>query len=191
MELCNRIDRLDIMITKCRSIEEDSANWNLTIDQRRSLYAAVGKLLDSKNDKAAFKVSQAYIKLFTKKDMNKDAEASARRCVILALKASDIINFEELLEIESIKCLADSHKEVLDLITGCISTDVKDFKNWVTSKFGSLCEKEGISISQLQKKKSYLLICQLSTEKTTNFKYAEVAALLHVSLINFSNLTIF
>jgi len=25
-----------------------------------------------------------------------------------------------------------------------------------------------------------LLICQLSTEKTTNFKYAEVAALLHI-----------
>lgn len=30
-------------------------------------------------------------------------------------------------------------------------------------------------------KKSYLQICQLSTEKTTNFKYAEVASLLNIS----------
>jgi hypothetical protein len=123
--------------------------------------------------------------------MNKDAEASARRCVILALKASDIINFEELLELESIKSLADSHKEVLDLLSGFITTDAKDFKNWVSSKFGALCKKEDISASQLSKKKSYLLICQLSTEKTTNFKYSEVASLLHVSVINLSNLSTF
>ena len=36
-------------------------------------------------------------------------------------------------------------------------------------------------------KKSYLQICQLSTEKTTNFKYAEVASLLNVSLIISNN----
>lgn len=129
MELANRMDRLDIMITKCRSIENDSANWNLTVDQRRALYCAVAKCLDSNNDSAAFKVTQAYIKLFSKGQMDKDVEACAHRCVILALKASDIINFEELLEMESIKSLAGSHKEVVDFLSSFITTDAKDFKN--------------------------------------------------------------
>lgn len=57
MDFCKRIDRLDIMIQKCRSIEQDSAKWNLTVEQRRALYAAVGKVLDSINDKAAFNVN--------------------------------------------------------------------------------------------------------------------------------------
>lgn len=35
-------------------------------------------------------------------------------------------------------------------------------------------------MDQLLKKKSYLLICQLSTEKTTNFKYSEVASLINI-----------
>jgi len=129
MDLCNRIDRLDIMISKCRSIENDSANWNLTVEQRRALYGAVAKTLDSNNDSAAFKVTQAFIKLYSKGQMDKDVEASARRCVILALKASDVINFEELLEMEPIKELAGSHQEVLDFLSCFITTDAKDFKN--------------------------------------------------------------
>jgi hypothetical protein len=61
--------------------------------------------------------------------MDQEVEACARRCVILALKASDIINFEELLEMESIKSLAGSHKEVVDFLSSFITTDAKDFKN--------------------------------------------------------------
>lgn len=86
------------MITQCRSIEKESANWNLTIDERRDLYKTVADTLDRQTDKEAFKVTYAYINLFKQEGINKDVEASARRCVILALKASDIINFEELLD---------------------------------------------------------------------------------------------
>lgn len=128
MELCNRIDRLDIMIQKCRSIERDSANWTLTPEQRRALYAAVGRVLDSNNDEATFHVNKAYIKLFTKAQMNKEVEAAARRTVILALKNTSFINFEELLEVEAIKAIAGSHKDVFDLLTSFTNTDAKDFK---------------------------------------------------------------
>lgn len=118
------------MIQKCRSIEDDSANWNLTMEERRSLYKAVASVLDSNYDQAAFNVTQAYIKLFTSKDMNKEAEATALRCVVLALKASDIINFEELRELEAIQYLARSHYEVLDLLSGLICrTNAKFFKD--------------------------------------------------------------
>ena len=48
----------------------------------------------------------AYLRLFKKQLSNKELkeiEADARRCVILAIKAVDVINFEELLELPAIK----------------------------------------------------------------------------------------
>jgi hypothetical protein len=37
--------------------------------------------------------------------MTQEVEASTRRCVILALKSTSFINFEELLEMEAVRAL--------------------------------------------------------------------------------------
>jgi len=76
--------------------------------------------------------------------MNKDVEAVARRCVVLALKSSDIINFEELLENESINSLSGADAELVELLSAFTTTDAKDFKNQL-SKYSSLLKKESIT----------------------------------------------
>ena len=43
--------------------------------------------------------------------------------------------------------------------------------------------KEGLENSEVILKKSYLQICQVSTEASTNFKYEKLADLLNVSII--------
>ena len=42
--------------------------------------------------------------------------SDARRCVILAIKAVDVINFEELLDLQAIKQLSGANEEVLKLL---------------------------------------------------------------------------
>lgn len=49
----------------------------------------------------------AYLRLYGTKQLSSkelgEIEADARRCVILAIKAVDVINFEELLDLPAIK----------------------------------------------------------------------------------------
>ena len=49
----------------------------------------------------------AYAKLFKDDDDGaiKESEAEARRCIILAIKAVDVINFAELVDLPAIKNL--------------------------------------------------------------------------------------
>jgi hypothetical protein len=58
----------------------------------------VGRALDQKGlSSAAFRVIHANLKLFDDSDSSlSTTEDDARRCVILAIKAVDVINFAEL-----------------------------------------------------------------------------------------------
>ena len=66
MDLCARMNRLDIMIQRCRNIETDSASWNLTEEERRTLLKSVAEALDRINDNGAFKVTQAFLNQYNK-----------------------------------------------------------------------------------------------------------------------------
>ena len=60
----------------------------------------------------AFKVMHAYLKLFKKQLSAAEltlTERDARRCVILAIKAVDVINFEELVDLQAIKQLTGTN----------------------------------------------------------------------------------
>jgi hypothetical protein len=103
----------------------------------------------------------------------------ARRCCILAIKARDVINFEELLELESIKGLKKDHNIVLEFLHQFCQADAKAFEANL-GKFKQLMTEENLDIKSVILKKSYLQICQLSTETMTNFKYEDLANLLNV-----------
>ena len=61
----------------------------------------------------AFKVVYAFLKLYEETDTTiAQTENDARRCVILAIKAVDVINFAELLELPAIKQLTAKHAKV-------------------------------------------------------------------------------
>ena len=123
----------------------------------------------------------AYLKLFKKKlsaaEM-KTTERDTRRCVILAIKAVDVINFEELLDLQAIKQLTGTHQEVSKLLNLFTSTDAKKFEAQL-GQFETLMEEEGLTKEELIIKKSYVQVCSLSTEKT-NFAYSELAKLLNI-----------
>jgi len=106
-------------------------------------------------------------------------ETEARRCVILAIKAPSVINFEELLDLKTIKDLESKQQEVFKFLSLFTQTDAKDFKS-AMSTYAKLMKDEGLTTEEVILKKSYVQICSLSTEKT-NFKYAELATLLNVS----------
>ena len=62
-------DSFDIIAEKAKTIVKDSASWNLTRDERRELYQAVGRTLDTKNlSSAAFRVIHANLRLYEEED---------------------------------------------------------------------------------------------------------------------------
>ena len=50
VELCAKENCLEIMIGKARTIVDESKEWDLTDDERRSLYRTVARSLDQQND---------------------------------------------------------------------------------------------------------------------------------------------
>lgn len=123
----------------------------------------------------------AYLRLFKKKlsaDELKLTERDARRCVILAIKAVDVINFEELLDLQAIKQLSGANEEVLNLLNLFTTTDAKGFEAQI-NKFAKLMKAEGLTKEELIVKKSYVQICSLSTD-VTNFAYSDLAKLLNI-----------
>jgi len=62
-------------------------------------------------------VIYANLKLYEETDAAIDStESDARRCVILAIKAVDVINFDELLDLPAIKKMAGKNAKVFSLL---------------------------------------------------------------------------
>lgn len=105
-------------------------------------------------------------------------EQHARRCVILAIKTSNVINFEELLDLKTIKGLESKHQDVFSFLNLFTQTDAKDFKGKL-GQFDKLMKDEKLNKDDMILKKTYVQICSLNTDKT-NFSYKELASLLNI-----------
>jgi hypothetical protein len=107
VKLCQEEGSLDIIVQKARSVEKDSADWDLSLDEKKDLLLSIARSLDAEGDDGAFSVLHAYLRQFENKDNLSPNESDARRCVILAIKSRSVINFEELLDLKAIKSLKD------------------------------------------------------------------------------------
>ena len=118
IELCLRESCSDIVVDRARKIVKDSASWNLSNAERRQLFKVVGRALDKLGESShAYGVIYSYLKLYEDNDSELEgASEDARRCVILAIKAVDVINFAELVELPAIKNLLDKHAKVFSLL---------------------------------------------------------------------------
>lgn len=89
---------------RAKTIVKDAAEWSLTVDERRQLYRCVATVLDQEGHySSAFHVMYACLKLYEATDNLAGTENDARRCVMLAMKAVDVINFAELVLLPAIK----------------------------------------------------------------------------------------
>jgi hypothetical protein len=102
----------------------------------------------------------------------------ARRCLVLAIKAKSVINFEELLALKAVKTLTTKDKELHEFFSLFITTDASNFKGQM-QKYAKTMASEHITQEEAITKKSYLQICTLSTQ-TSNFKYSELSQLLNI-----------
>ena len=185
--LCLAENCTDIVVERARQIVKDSGEWSLSKEERRSLFQAVGKMLDQTGEFShAFKVMHAYLKLYEQSEKAALAatENDARRCVILAIKAVDVINFAELINLPAIKQLTQKHQKVFTLLNLFTEATCTEFKNQL-SNYRDLMTTEGLTEQELIVKKSYVQICTLNTQ-VTNFTYTELSQLLNVS--HFSSL---
>jgi len=64
INLTSREGSLSIVAEHARKIEQESKEWKLTEDERRSLFKTVAVALDKANDEGAFIVMHAYLKQF-------------------------------------------------------------------------------------------------------------------------------
>jgi len=107
VSLCANQDCFEILSTRARDVVRESAKWELSDYERKELYQKVARSLDQQKDIGAFKVLHSFLYLHESASESEIAnvEVEARRCVILAIKTSNVINFEELLDLKTIKTL--------------------------------------------------------------------------------------
>lgn len=190
MQYCERLGRLDIMIEKMRSIHVDSSSWKMNADEKRNLLKTVAETLDKANDPQAFKVIKAYLNDFSAAQ-SKELEKEAHRCVILAIKARDMITFEELQNIPAVNQLQSSNKEVHEFLSLFTNSDAKGFKKDLP-KFNTFLKNENLDKDELIRKKSYFEICKLSgsTAQHTNYKFEQLASHLDIDVDDVEEWTI-
>jgi len=182
-ELCDKNDQLKIIVENLKKIEEISAEWVMSVEERRELYRSCAASLDRNNQQvAAFKVMMAYLKLFQKSTDQELAafkiEHDAKRCVILGVKVPTVIDFKDILNLNAVKYLNGKDKEVFDFMSLFTSTDSKQFEGKVKS-FQRLMDEEKLGIEEVIRKKQYVQICALQLENS-NHKYDDLAAILNI-----------
>lgn len=188
VELCLKENCCDIIVERARKIVDDSASWNLTKEERRQLYQKIGRVLDQLGESShAFKVIHAYLKMYDAAEASakqNEIEADARRCVILAIKAVDVINFAEIEDLAAVKQLTQKHAKVFSLLSLFTQASAQEFKAKL-NEYKDLMKNEGLTEQELIVKKSYVQICTLNTQ-VTNFSFQELSQLLNVSACPFS-----
>ena len=93
----------------------------------------------------------AYLKLFNEQTdaaQIGNTENDARRCVILAIKAVDVINFAELEDLPAVKQLKQKAAKVFSLLSLFTQATAKEFKNGL-SQFADLMQSEGLTEQEL------------------------------------------
>ena len=119
----------------------------------------MGRVLDKVGESShAFKVMHAYLKLYEQSESAANLAATeddARRCVILAIKAVDVINFAELINLPAIKQLTQKHQKVFTLLNLFTEASCSEFKNQL-SNYRDLMTSEGLTEQELIIKKSYV-----------------------------------
>lgn len=102
-QLCHMEGCFDIIAERAKNIVKDASGWSLTREERRTLFRTVGIVLDAQgHSSTAFHVMYRYLRLYDAKESLAGTEDDARRCVILAIKAVDVINFAELVDLPAI-----------------------------------------------------------------------------------------
>lgn len=109
-KLCHKEGHLDIIIDNLRKINVVSKEWTMTVQEKRNLFKECASVLEASNDSiGAYNSMVSYLRLFEGSPESELVEnnvgASAKRCVILAVKVPTAINFEEVLELNAIKSL--------------------------------------------------------------------------------------
>lgn len=97
----------DILEQRARAVVKDSTDWIISTEERRELYLTVAQVLISQNDHGAFHVLYAYLRLFESAN-DKDIaaiESEVHKCIILAIKAPSVINFEEIQDLKAMKAI--------------------------------------------------------------------------------------
>lgn len=85
----------------------------MELDEKRDLLKSIANTLDAGGDDGAFEILHAYLRRFENDKKSTPNESDVRRCVVLAIKSRSVINFEELLDLKSIKSLQDVSNDSL------------------------------------------------------------------------------
>lgn len=113
IEMCSKFNCFEILSQRAHHAEQEAKQWGeMSMAERQMFYSRVATVLDKEGDETgAFNLMHAFLRLFEKssEDECKKQETAVRRCVILAIKANNVINFEELQDLTAIKALKSNN----------------------------------------------------------------------------------
>lgn len=127
------------MIAQVRDIIKLSSEWNLTKDERLSLYIECAQALDQDGDaQGAFNLYFHSLSLIDAKNASK-YQKEAEKLIVNAVKGPQVINFEEIMMVDAVQDLKKTSKELFEFVDLFLKADVAAFKKNL-SKMNKLME---------------------------------------------------
>ena len=116
------------MIAQVRDIIKLSSEWNLTKDERLSLYIECAQALDQDGDaQGAFNLYFHSLSLIDAKNASK-YQKEAEKLIVNAVKGPQVINFEEIMMVDAVQDLKKTSKELFEFVDLFLKADVAAFK---------------------------------------------------------------
>uniref|UniRef100_A0A7S3IG68 PCI domain-containing protein n=1 Tax=Strombidium inclinatum TaxID=197538 RepID=A0A7S3IG68_9SPIT len=179
-----------VMIRQVEQIRTLSREWDLSTEERISLYIECAKALENNNSAStAYSLYYDALVLLEKPSVPKASKAQfqpyAISLVQQALRCPEVFFFDEITLLESVKELKTSAKDLFGLIDFYLTSSIAEFKKGLANK-KKLLEENKIEKEAAILKKQYIILSHLKAKDHTKdgdmvISYKQLCSLLEIS----------
>jgi translation initiation factor 3 subunit M len=182
LDVVTKNGEIDILLPQLPRLDVWVKEWGITTEQIRDLYLKISdKLKEVGESKRFYDFLLRYLKTYTYSEDNSAAKQYTIKAAIEAIKLPEILNFEELFDLTTIKLLKnDEEGGLFELLKIFLSGNLKDYKSFINKNPGIL-EKFELSNEDNIRKIRLLTLASLASEHVgTEISYQDIANSLEI-----------
>ncbi|CAG8719918.1 15539_t:CDS:2, partial [Acaulospora morrowiae] len=179
LNIATKNDEIDTVLPQLSRLETWVKEWSITKEQVRELYLTVSdKLKEVGEVKRSHDFLLKYLATYTSSEDLSVIRPFACRAITEAIQLPEILNFEDLLKLDTIQ--AQKGEELFELLKVFLSGNLKEYKVFVEGKPGVI-EKLGLSNEDNIRKIRLLTLASLASEHVSReITYQMIATSLEI-----------
>ncbi|CAH1759899.1 11913_t:CDS:2 [Entrophospora sp. SA101] len=155
IDVVTKNDEIEILLPQLSCLDIWVKEWAITTEQVRELYLKISDKLKE--------AGESYLKTYAQSEDFSAAKQYIIKAVVEAIRLPEILNFQELFDLTTIKLLKDEEGELFELLKIFLSGNLKDYKSLISKNPGIL-EKFELSNEDSIRKIRLLTLASLASE---------------------------